>query len=115
MNNYGWSGGVRDVGGSPTHAPATKIASFLAPAIALVALFSYIVHFEKPLAPNDRHAASRVTRAGVSRPDATRRQAELRTKSAFWLKILRETSRNFQKIKKNKIKNKKRRKTFVFL
>jgi len=26
MNNYGWSGGVRDVGESPTHAPATKIA-----------------------------------------------------------------------------------------
>jgi len=32
MNNYGWSGGVRDVGGSPTHAPATKIAPFSAPA-----------------------------------------------------------------------------------
>jgi len=32
MNNYGWSGGVRDVGESPTHAPATKIAPFHAPA-----------------------------------------------------------------------------------
>ena len=26
MNNYGWSGGVRDVGESPARAPATKIA-----------------------------------------------------------------------------------------
>ena len=34
MNNYGWSGGVRDVGGSPTHAPATKIASLEAQATA---------------------------------------------------------------------------------
>ena len=32
MNNYGWSGGVRDVGESPTHAPATKISPFYAPA-----------------------------------------------------------------------------------
>ena len=31
MNNYGWSGGVRDVGESPTHAPAAKITPFPAP------------------------------------------------------------------------------------
>jgi len=34
-----------------------KIALLNAKAIAFVALFSYIAYFEKPLAPNDRHAA----------------------------------------------------------
>ena len=43
------------MGESPTHAPATKIAPLDAKAIAFVALFSYIVHFGKQLAPNDRH------------------------------------------------------------
>ena len=64
-----------------------SIAPLDAKAIAFVALFSYIVYFEKQLPPNDRHAASRVTRAGVSRPDATRQQAEFATMSQEFFKI----------------------------
>jgi len=58
-----------------------------AKAIAFVALFSYIAHFEKQLALNDRHAARCLRHPGVSRPDATRRQAEFATKSQEFSKI----------------------------
>ena len=46
---------------------AIEIAPLDAQAIAFVALFSYIVHFRKQIAPNDRHDATRgrVTRLAL--------------------------------------------------
>ena len=67
---------MRDVGESPTHAPATKIAPLETLAIAFVALFSYIAYFEKPLAPNDRHDVWGIMPPAMQRLDVARRQAK---------------------------------------